>query len=72
MNMVDTGVYYCLLLDVYYWWNTELDGVGHLDNRPSPYKLKHVANFHFKCYTWHLTFDMLHMTCDTCIYIYFF
>ena len=38
---------------------TKLDGVGHVDNRPSPTKLHHLT-----CDTWHVTRDTWHVTCD--------
>ena len=47
----------------------KLDGVGPINNRPSPAKLHHFVPQKKKkkvtCDTWHVTRDTWHMTCDT-------
>ena len=46
------------------------NGVGPVDNRPSPAKLHHFVRekinklWHMTCDTWHVTHDMWHVTCD--------
>ena len=52
----------------------KLDGVGPVDNRPSPNKLHRIVKkkkqnlicdtWHVTCDTWHVTSDMWHMTHD--------
>ena len=42
----------------------KLDGVGPVDNRPSPKKLQHFVKKK-KCDTWHLIPDTWHLTHDT-------
>ena len=45
----------------------KLDGVGHVDNRPSTDKLHHIVKKKEEkkvtCDMWHVTRDMWHMTC---------
>ena len=46
----------------------KLDGVGPVDNRPSPAKLNNFVRKKErkkKCDTWHMTCDMWHVTRDT-------
>ena len=43
----------------------KLDGVGPVDNRPSPEKLHHFEKKREKNYTWHVTPDTWHLTRDT-------
>ena len=54
-----------------YTFNSKLDGVGPVDNRPSTDKLHHFVRkrkkklWHVTCDTWHVTRDMWHVTRDT-------
>ena len=47
---------------------SKLDGVGPVDNRPSPYLRPFIKKknymWHLTRDTWHVTADMWHMTCD--------
>ena len=68
-----------LLLEAYriisQWKKEKIDGVGHIDTRPSTHKLHHFVQkikkkkkrrkkWHMTPDTWHLTPDMWHLTCD--------
>ena len=44
--------------------DSELNGVGPIDNRTSTKKLHHFAHmWNVTCDMWHVTPDMWHMTC---------
>ena len=59
---------------IYFQSNTKLDGVGPVDNRPSPAKLHHFVRkkhtqkthdmWHLTCDIWHVTYYTRHVTCD--------